>query len=238
LISVAAHPTDKYPVESQCPLIVTHTLGAFEVPAETNVRTDELAQFLRKRLPPRLVSLPDPDIAEYLQRQLSQFNPDQVFWCQASLSAPLNMRRSTRRAWIACFVAGVAILIVGAALSSVAPGRGGVRARDDRATQWFAVGTTGLLVGAFGWMLHAAMCRNANPKVKDAALSSLVISPAGIALRQGDLKGELRWAEIRGVQFNRKPPVKLQLAGVTVPILNIYERPLVEIHKHIRQYVS
>ncbi len=237
LISIATQPNDRFSEPSRCPLIITHSDGVLEVPADANVPSDELAQFLRGRLPPRIVSVPDPDIADYLQRQLSQFDSDQIFWCQAGLAAPPTMRRSTRRAWIVCFLVGIALIFIGMAVLSAESPRGGGRARDDRATQWFAVGTVAIVVGAFGWMLHAAMGRGTNPKIKDAALSSLVISPAGMALRQGDLKGELRWAEIRGAQLGKRPPLKLQLAGAMIPIFNVYDRPLAEIHERIRHHL-
>ena len=39
-----------------------------------------------------------------------------------------------------------------------------------------------------------------------------VTGPLGIALRQGDLKGELKWEEIRGMKLPRNKPLSLQLA--------------------------
>jgi hypothetical protein len=79
--------------------------------------------------------------------------------------------------------------------------------------------------------------------------SSLVISPAGIALIQGDLRGEMRWDELRDVRLGGGksnfglgdanqtawlPSIQLVVAGAVVRIFDVYDRPLVTIAKIVR----
>ena len=72
--------------------------------------------------------------------------------------------------------------------------------------------------------------------------AGLVITPAGLALVQGDLSGELEWDELRGVQFGRvrgftlaftsQPKgLVLLVEGGSITIQNIYDRPLDAIHR-------
>jgi hypothetical protein len=236
MTAVASQRSARFPSQTRCPISITHASGNIDIPAEINIPSNELEQFLRKRLQARIVSVPDPDLDEYLQKQLREFGPEQVFWFQAAAPRSSPVHRLRIRAWIACFIAGLALLVIGAIASPGVQGGAAARARDDQIVQWFAVGLAATVFGFVGWMLSAAVRRSSRPKVKEAALSSLVVGPSGMALRQGDLKGELRWAEIRGVQLRNRPPLKIQLAGATIPIWNIYDSPLIEIYDRIRQY--
>ena len=72
--------------------------------------------------------------------------------------------------------------------------------------------------------------------------SCLVIGPAGIALTQGDLFGELRWAEVRTAKLvlpssqSRRRRIRLQVEGAHVEVLDLYNGPLDEIFNRIDQY--
>jgi hypothetical protein len=205
------------------------------VPAAVDVATPDLERFLRSHLPPRIVAVPDPDVDEFLNRQMEQFGPHHVFWSGPARERPNLTRVSIRRAWLACFLAGLVVLIAGVAMLESRDRGPGNRRAVDHYTGVIAVGAVALVVGLLGLLIHISLTQRSHPKIKNLELSSLVISPLGIALRQGDLKGELKWEEIRGVKLPRNKPLSLQLAGVTVPIFNIYDRSLVEIHNRIRE---
>jgi hypothetical protein len=65
--------------------------------------------------------------------------------------------------------------------------------------------------------------------------SGLVISPTAVAMVQGDLKGKARWSEVRSVTFKRNQLV-IEVAGATIPIPDIYDRPIQQIVELIRLY--
>jgi hypothetical protein len=63
----------------------------------------------------------------------------------------------------------------------------------------------------------------------------------GLALAQGDLVGELRWAELRSVKLrNSSAPrhrrIELSVEGAQIHIRDIYDGPLAEIHQQIDDY--
>jgi hypothetical protein len=66
--------------------------------------------------------------------------------------------------------------------------------------------------------------------------ASLAISPEGLAMVQGEMKGELRWDEVQSVRANKKPlggfrlssatpgpAIVLKVQGATIHIADIYE---------------
>jgi len=85
-------------------------------------------------------------------------------------------------------------------------------------------------------------------RVKNWRKSSLVISPMGLALVQGDIKGEMRWDELRDVQYKSRPGsfsmdvntampgVLLKFEGASITIADIYDQPLRIIYERIRRY--
>jgi hypothetical protein len=233
--SLAAGPSPGGKDAYQFALDIRAATRIVRVPAAINVPIGDLVRFLRSKMPPRIVAVPDPDVDEYLNRQMEQFGPQSVAWYGPARDAPGLTRPSVRRAWLASFLAGLVVLIVGVAMLENRDGGPGNRRAVDHYTGVIAVGAVSLIVGLLGLLIHISLTRQSQPKVKNLELTSLVISPQGIALRQGDLKGELKWEEIRGVKLRRNKPLSLQLAGVTIPIFNIYDRSLVEIHDRIRE---
>jgi hypothetical protein len=228
--SLGGNDTHQYALD----LLTANTI--VRVPAAINVPTSELERFLRSHMPPRLVAVPDPDVDEYLNRQMETYGPQRVVWYSAAKHRVRPARTSIRRAWLACFLAGLVVLIAGVTLLESRDRAPGNRRAVDDYTGVIAVGAVALVVGLLGLLIHISLTQRTHPKVKNVELSSLVISPEGIALRQGDLKGELKWEEIRGVKLPRNKPLSLQLAGVTIPIFNIYDRSLVEIRDRLREH--
>jgi hypothetical protein len=233
--SLAAGPSTGGREYHQYTLDLRTATKVVRVPAAIDIPTGELERFLRSQMPPRLVAVPDPDVDEYLNRQMEQYGASSVFWCGPAPDPVGLARPAVRRAWLACFLAGLVVLIVGVSMMESKNRPAGNRRGVDQYTGVVAVGAISLIVGLLGLLIHISLTHRSHPKVKNIELSSLVISPLGIALRQGDLKGELKWEEIRGVKLPRNKPLSVQLAGVKIQIFNIYDRPLVEIHDRIRE---
>ena len=86
-------------------------------------------------------------------------------------------------------------------------------------------------------------------RIRNWRASALVVGPAGLALMQGEMRGQLRWDELRKVEFRHKRPwyqydssreptrgIRLTVEGATILIADIYDRPLPLIYKQIRAY--
>lgn len=66
--------------------------------------------------------------------------------------------------------------------------------------------------------------------------ASVIISPAGVTLAQGDVVGELKWAELQRISFGRgqsrsfqldkDQALRLHVEGTAIMILDVYDRPL------------
>src|SRR5262249_38740617 len=76
--------------------------------------------------------------------------------------------------------------------------------------------------------------------------SGLVIGPIGLALVQGATRGELRWDELRKIQYPNKPQffthsysdrnlygIGLVVEGATIVIADVYDKPLEVIHRRL-----
>jgi hypothetical protein len=107
--------------------------------------------------------------------------------------------------------------------------------QDGTRDRWLAVGTGTLLAGLFVLVL-AALLRRAQrtpPRMQGACI---VITPAGMAMTQGDLKGALRWDEVtKVVHTPRSSIVWVLVHGGKLSIRNVYERSLDEIATLIRR---
>jgi hypothetical protein len=65
-----------------------------------------------------------------------------------------------------------------------------------------------------------------------------VIGPQGIALSQGELQGQLRWAELKRIRIRKgaflsAPVLELRVEGARIDIPDIYSTPLTLIHREI-----
>jgi hypothetical protein len=94
----------------------------------------------------------------------------------------------------------------------------------------------GLLAVGFGFA-------TGGPRIRNWRESGLVICPEGLALVRGDMRGELRWDELRDVCYRQKPGffspgsqlkgIHLVVAGATITIADLYDRPLDVIHERL-----
>jgi hypothetical protein len=215
---------------------VYHERGFFTIPAGLNVSSRDVWQLLQSRAggktssPTRI----NPELRDYLRRQLQVFGPEKVrVYVARDRLTPLTSGHIGRRVGLATLATGVVWVIVGAAIPE--PG-------------WIAAGVMAVLFGALFALLFWLAGRTANAKVRNWREAGLIISPEGLALIQGDLRGELHWEEIRDVTYRTKPAsfaltpgqaaagIVLTVEGATIRIADIYHRPLKEIHEHVMDY--
>ena len=114
---------------------------------------------------------------------------------------------------------------------------------------WVGVGIFCL----FLWLFVLLFVNSWNPDprrgIKNSDGSSLIISPQGLALVQGNVAGELLWREVRGLKRRAReririsaadtrvaPGLHLDVGGAAIWIADIYDQPLDVIEKRIRQY--
>jgi hypothetical protein len=113
---------------------------------------------------------------------------------------------------------------------------------------WLPVG---ILLAAFGGIFSLVFWRLGTAtrvRIKNWRKASLVISPVGLAMVQGDVQGELRWNEVQNVRLRGRakgihvtsettmPGIVLSVEGAKILIADIYDRPLAAIYENILKY--
>jgi hypothetical protein len=220
------------------PIQIIHEGGVVRIPTRLNVPSDQVYTFLYGRFSSHGSRDVHPTLADYLRYKERQFGAGRVWSYRARRYRGMPARYPRFGAFcLAVLLAGLAWGVIGTFLSEPAWGVGG-------------------FVGAFAFGLCAgALALQGRSLAVPAKLrqASLVISPDGIALAQADLQGQLKWDEVRDVQY--KPRVAygfqasgggqpqgagivIKVAGALIVILDVYDRPLPLIHQLIRYYWS
>jgi hypothetical protein len=212
--------------DTQYALQVFHRNGFFTIPATVNVPSQALHEFLKSQLPRASQQPPiHPELCAYLTRQEDLFGQEKVmvYWSRKSLTRPdLTVGK---RLSLALALAGVCWMVI-------APCHASVRG-------WFAAGVVALIFGSFLYLLFWLAERRGHTRIATLRDASLIIGPAGIALIQGKLRGELVWDELRDVKLKQRghlAGVILTVEGASIRIEDIYHRPLREIHRRIVDY--
>lgn len=204
------------------PVYVFHQNGMFKIPVLSAVANSEVYAYLRDAIP-QTVPPPNSRVSNYFQTQSQLFGPDKA-WAYVqrprfTSGEPVGLRIF---GW-ATIVAAIVWLFGGIAVNA----------------PWlFCCAIAMLVLGPVMISNAAAEPNSALAKHYD---SCLVIGPAGIALTQGDLIGELRWPEVHGAKFlpssqNRRRRIRLQVEGAHVEVLDLYNGPLDEIFARIDRY--
>ncbi|HEV3257193.1 MAG TPA: hypothetical protein VG013_09960 [Gemmataceae bacterium] len=218
-------------------MVLAHEGGLVWIPARLNVASEAVYQFLTAQSPPGDSRPVNPLLAEYLRRQQGAFGPEHVWSYRARgrTGRPASASRA-RAVWLAVAGAGIAWIGVGALL------------RGDY-IGWAAGGMPLALGGGLVYVGYWLGPLRAAGLGRNLHQASLVISPVGLAMVQGDLKGELRWDEIRSVKLQQarsfvlssdsygyRPGIILTVEGAKVFIADIYDQPLSVILERITAY--
>ena len=202
---------------------VQHDDRELEIPARLNMASSELFDFLAGQVHVATSVPRNSGVADYFHRQLATFGAEHVWSFGARTRAvPMTDRRRFRNTYmmLALALVGILWIIAGAIL---------------HADVWAGVGGILLFCGLFGALLFFLAAKNRGPRIKNWQNASLVISPLGFALAQGDLCGELRWKEIRDVRLNLGRGVLVRVNGAAILVADLYDAPIQVIHGRIEE---
>jgi hypothetical protein len=114
---------------------------------------------------------------------------------------------------------------------------------------WLVFGILLSIFSALGLLLLYLSQKSDKAIGRSLEKSELVISPTGIAVKQGDLQGHLRWGELLDIRFptrgrssfvftseERLGGIHLVIAGAKIRIADVYDRPIALIYRLIRGY--
>jgi hypothetical protein len=222
------------PVSRPFPIRVVHEHGTLHVPAKINVPSDEVFRFLLDTFPDSGSPRVNPALRDYLDRQVELFGADRVRSYRAR--AHLGDRPPGR---------GVAVSLAGVLAGLVWLAVGVARNETGWVVGGIMLAMCGGMLALIFWLTNS---RYGRTHVKNWQKASLVVSPLGLALVQGDLRGEMRWDELTDLRLGTKPHsftldntaafrgIRLTFPGAEVVIADIYDRPLHLIYKQIRSY--
>jgi hypothetical protein len=205
-------------------IYVFHQTGNFHVPECIGISTRELLAFLKVKQAPGTMPDVHPSLGDYLRSHASTFGIDRLWIHNARPSAAGNRR--TSNAILAALWLTVAAWII-AAIATKEPG-------------WAGGAVFVVLFALVTWYVRQIRS-TPHYGIKNWRDSSVVIGPAGLALVQGDLKGELRWAELRGLKLKdrgaaRFRRIEMRVEGAQIQVKDIYDSTLSDIHQQIEQY--
>ncbi|MBN1395340.1 MAG: hypothetical protein JW959_09980 [Pirellulales bacterium] len=223
-------------------VMVMHRRGVLEIPAGVNLPIQKVYKAIYKLLPTTGSYQLSALFAEHVEKETAKFGVERVHsFCTRKHYAP---RRSTRRERICAamlFLCGAAWCFVPAVWSDPA--------KAAEAENWPGAGITFMVLSVIGIGWLFALQHSTMPVVrKNYRDSELIVSPTGIAVKQGDLNGQLRWGELVNVAYTSRQPfytvnpvertghIHLKIAGTAIHVPDIYDRPLALIHQLIMRY--
>lgn len=217
---------------------VHHDRGVLTIPPSPDINSEGIYQAIESRFVPSGARTVNPALMPYLRRYETTFGADRVWTYGASpLQVDVHRPRRGRAIILALIAAGIAwfVLEVGA----------------ERQTPWPGAGLFLAFLGGLILFFRWAFGRSGQlRRIKDWTSSSLVITPVGLAMVQGDLTGELTWDQIRDVKLRARPR-RFQVIGDTtmglqgivlgveaalILIADLYDRPIDSIHERILSY--
>lgn len=205
------------------PIHVIHDHGVVTIPAHVDPLPAELLGELCTRLPDLHARLPS-DLLQIYQRHVATFGSERVF-AFPGRSRPFKRvsgRRGIALAW-AFISTGVLWIIVSL-----------VTAGGKEPAFGFGFGALVAFLGLL--MLLVSMSRRDAQGGRILGRSGLVISPVGLALIQGDLRGEMSWSELVNLRYIPRPRIDLIMSGARVSLNDRYSHPLFYIHDVMKRY--
>ena len=213
------------------PIRILHDHGQLYLPEMMNVSHGELYRFLCDRLPLRPERQIIASLADHINEQASKFGPEMVTVIhQRDPRIKFHGKNKWRILAEATILTGLAWLVVMLAYPQFAP-------LPDSHTFWIGLGIFSLIFGGLFWLISGVPSSRKRKHLASHLRSCIVVSPAGLAMDQGDLKGKLRWEEITGFKSlsdgkiggSHEGPLRVAVAGGEILILDIYEKSLTEI---------
>lgn len=223
----------QYPTQ-QAAIHVSHETGTLLIPANIDIPSNELFSLLCHRFQPIDVRNLNPLLEDYQSEQVSTFGDEKVYRFTARQKvSPLSTGGRMAKA-----------IGAGMMLSSV----GWFVAASMHDEGWIAGGIILLIVGLVVFLVGFSKGHSPVAQIKDWENSGLVISPVGLALIQGPLKGRMRWEELKDVKFNQgrrsfqassgplQSGILLHVEGSFLVIADLYNQPIATVHERIMTY--
>ena len=216
------------------PIQLRHRGGTTNIPANLSVSSMRLLDFLDERLPPfQPENLPDA-LVGFREDQIAKFGEDRVF----SFGGRAKGAEPPSYKWVGA--------LLGLAVSAVFMGIIGSVTQPDSQSEWTQAG---LIIGFFSaFLAFLVWVSSRSMQKRDTGRSGLIIGPTGIALLQGEVKGKMRWDELKAIEH---PPVKrfgtqrtadskrgigLLVDGGYIVIFDYYNRPAEDIYRILREF--
>ena len=213
----------------QFPIEVNFDLQAITIPAAIEQSSDELLKFLKSRIPVRKIGWVNPSLRSWLDEQLALFGEEKVYcfsprdklFPKPAGTVPKTLSRT---------------MLLTAALWAVSTAYSPV---------WVAPAVIMVIFGGLFFLISLAKRDVVSAQAPNWKESTLLVTPAGIALIQGKLKGKLRWDEVLSLKVSEAPRfsitpvtpgVTVQVAGSQIVIMDLYSEPLSEIYQVMRDY--
>ncbi len=215
----------------QFDIVVRHVEGTLTIPRSISHSSHSLLQFLKSRQPKKPVGFVHTALTEYLLDQQKLFGTDKVF-----LFSPRLMPSATILGKVGRLI-GLWILLTGILWAFAA----------TFYTNWTVPGALSVLFGSIFFLASFATNDPVKRQIKNWRESSLIVTPSGIALIQGNLKGKLRWDEVLEVAQAKPKPftivrvlpgLRIQVKGSQITIADIYDESIDTIHDCIMAYFS
>lgn len=222
------------------PLMLVHGSGNLEIPARLNVPAIDFYRALLQRIPPTGSREVNAKLADYLRQQEATFGADRVatFTARPSLGWRASRRRG-RACSLWLLFAGLAWITAAFVVDM---------SRDARAG-WVGFGVLLAAVSLITWLALGQSRKHVPGTVRRWRDASLIVSPPGIAMIQGDLTGQMRWDEIRELRLGPQRRtlgsfdeglgargLHVFVEGARIQVADIYDRPLPTVYAVMQSY--
>jgi hypothetical protein len=214
------------------PLVIEHAGGRLVVPPRLSVKARDLHDWLAGRVPAPPPRACLPELADYHADQVAKFGPEKV--------TVIHRRGRTRPPGMGgwgVFLLSVILtaLLWGVVAAAAAGWFPGTNERDGWLIAAFIVSFSGIVFA----MLGVAISSSRDSKRRAAGASAIVLGPAGMAMKQGPMKGALRWDEIIGVTSAAgQSQLIITVRGARIVVQDIYERSVHDIASSIRAFLG
>src|SRR6266851_7894869 len=170
------------------PMQIAHEGGILYIPANLNVPSEDVYQFLYSRFSPGGSRDVNSQLARYLAVEEAAFGSEQVwsFRARRHLARPFGARKF-RAFSLAILLSAVLWLGLGFGVNKL--------------EGWIAGGFIGLFSGLVMLLGSFIVTQSGPNRIKRWQQSSLIISPGGMAMVQGETKGEMAWDELLDVKW-------------------------------------
>jgi hypothetical protein len=227
------------------PIAVIHEAGTLHIPPLLSVPSDDVFRFLLATFPESGSRNVNPRLEGYLQEQIDQFGEERV----QSYRARHDLGRGQPGREVLVCLAFLLAGLVWIGLEAYFLGRRMPWGKREEVV-WIAVGIiVAFMSGLFAFVFWMTNRSSVTVKgFKGWRESSLVISPLGIALIQGDLAGEMRWEELKDLRYRAgtsgiyqsnhaaRRGISLHVAAAIIVVEDVYDRPLNLIYQQLRRY--